>query len=210
MQKIDSVRDERHVERILIVDDDPSARIMLNLILSREKHVIVGSAEGGSAALELTDSCAPSIVLLDLDMPWMEGFATLHELRKRYPWLVVLIVSSLEPNIYAGRCARLGARAFLEKGANTKLLADTLRLVRKGLTVFPHHITDPASPLNKLSDFELVAFRCIVRGGGVDNISAALMVPHDRASKLCCRVLAKLKLSSHEEIISLGAYLKIN
>lgn len=52
-------------------------------------------------------------MLLDLDMPWMEGLGTLRELRKCYPWLPVLVLSMLDPDIYALRCA---ARAWAPGG----------------------------------------------------------------------------------------------
>ncbi len=67
---------------VLVVDDDPDARERLRTVLERNGWM-VAEAENGQAALEQVDRALPQLILLDLTMPVMDGFAFLHELRKR-------------------------------------------------------------------------------------------------------------------------------
>lgn len=201
---------QKQIERVLIVDDDPSIRVMLNIILSRENHVVVGLAGSGAEAVRLVGATALSLMLLDLDMPRMEGLATLRELRQLCPWLPVLVFSMLDPEIYALRCARLGARGFLNKGESAALLPEIVGQVRRGLMLFPCQVSEGVMPFSNLSDRELIALRCVVRGGDVGTIAAALLVSRDSAGLLRRRLLTKLGLSTDEELIRFGRHLKLS
>lgn len=200
----------QQVERVLIVDDDPRARAMLNIIMTRGNHMVVGLVSGGAEAIRLVGSGAPSLMLLDLDMPRMEGLATLCELRRRYPWLPVLVLSMLDPSIYALRCARLGARGFLNKGECTSLLPEMVEQVRRGLMLFPCSMSEGVMPFSNLSDRELIALRCLARDGDLNTIAAALLVSRSTASLLRRRLLTKLGLSSDEALIRFSRSLKLN
>lgn len=65
-------------------------------------------------------------------------------------------------------------------------------------------------PFSNLSDRELIALRCLVRGGGADTVEAALLVSRDGANLLRRRLLAKLGLSTDEGLIRFGRYLKLS
>lgn len=199
----------RQVERVLVVDDDPRVRTMLNIILSRENHVVVGMASNGSQAIQAMGTCAPSLMLLDLDMPCMEGLATLRELRQRYPWLPVLVLSMLDPNIYALRCARLGARGFLNKGEHAPLLPEMIEQMRRGVMLFPSQMTEGELPFSALSDRELIALRSLVRGGDANSIATTLMVSQETANKLRRRLFTKLGLATDEALIQAGRDLRL-
>lgn len=195
---------QRRVERVLVVDDDPGARALLNIVLVRDHHVVVGAAASGAEAVRLVATTAPSLMLLDLDMPRMEGLSTLRKLRQHYPWLPVLVFSMLDPEVYALRCARLGARGFLSKGEGVTLLPEILGQMRRGLMLFPRQVAEGVMPCSSLADRELVALRCLVRGGDMNTIAVALAVSRDVVSVLRRRLLAKLGLSSDEELITFG------
>lgn len=200
---------QKRTERVLVVDDDPSVRALLSIILERDHHVVVGVASSGCEAIRKVATAAPSLMLLDLDMPRMEGLSTLRKLRQHYPWLPVLVFSMLDPEVYALRCARLGARGFLAKGEGVALLPEILGQMRRGLMLFPRQVAEGVMPCSSLADRELVALRCLVRGGDMDTIAAALAVSRDVVSVLRRRLLAKLELSSDEELISFSRPLRL-
>lgn len=201
---------QERIERVLIVDDDPSVRALLNIILMRDNHIIVGAAGSGAEAVRLVRTTAPSLMLLDLDMPRMEGLATLRKLRQHYPWLPVIVLSMLAPEVYALRCARLGARGFLSKGEGVALLSVIMGQVRRGLLLFPCQVAEGVMPFNNLADRELIALRCLVRGGDMDTVAAALSVSRDVVSVLRRRLLTKLGLSTDEELIGFGRRYKLS
>jgi CheY-like chemotaxis protein len=85
---------------VLIVDDDPSTRRMLRQMLDRESFE-VAEAENGRVALEKVAQCRPSVILLDLIMPQMDGFEFVTNVRSREEWrdipVVVLTAKDITP-----------------------------------------------------------------------------------------------------------------
>lgn len=80
--------------KVLIVDDNDVTRELLRTIVRREQYNIVGEALNGAAALEAMKRLAPTIVLLDLVMPEMDGFEVLREIRASYPATAVIVVTA--------------------------------------------------------------------------------------------------------------------
>ena len=82
--------------RVLIADDSSTARLMLRRLLSADSRIeVVGSASNGRLALDQLASNSPDVVLLDVDMPELDGLATLKEIRRTHPKLPVIMFSRL-------------------------------------------------------------------------------------------------------------------
>jgi DNA-binding NarL/FixJ family response regulator len=103
--------------RILIVDDHPSFRATVRTLLLADGFEVVGEAEDGRSALEAVEKLRPDLVLLDVQLPDMDGFAVIHELyrRKSYAPKIVL-TSSHDESDFGPIVARCGAAAFVPKG----------------------------------------------------------------------------------------------
>lgn len=80
--------------KVLIVDDNDVTRELLRTIVRREQYNIVGEALNGAAALEAMKRLAPTIVLLDLVMPELDGFEVLRKIRAGYPATAVIVVTA--------------------------------------------------------------------------------------------------------------------
>lgn len=103
--------------RVLIVDDSVLARRLITNALSRHPEIaVVGTAENGALALTKLPQLTPDAVLLDVEMPEMDGIATLKRIRELYPRLPVLMFSTLTE-----RSARVTLEA-LSAGANDYVL----------------------------------------------------------------------------------------
>src|SRR6478752_9429720 len=89
--------------RALIVDDSPKVRSELRLLLSRMGWNIVGEAENGIEALELTEELKPDLVTLDIIMPEMDGIECYRELRRlsHSPRCLLISVLAAEPRVVA-------------------------------------------------------------------------------------------------------------
>ena len=190
--------------RVLIIDDDIVTRRVLKLVLEGDGHIVVGQAGNGSEGLALISRCAPSLVLLDMDMPKMEGLSVLRRLQVEFSWLPVVVLSMLDASLYTVRCMRLGARGYLNKEDGVKLLPALLSQLNCGRMLFPRIVEEKGVPLAAFSDRELICLRCLARGGAVREIVSALMIGTRNAEKLCDGLQAKLGLRSIEELREYG------
>ena len=101
-------------EKILIVDDEPDTILILQDRLEMEGYE-VATATDGAEALELIDQDLPDLVLLDLQMPQLDGIETLTHLHEKYPGLLVLMLTAHGTIQRAVEATKRGAYDFLEK-----------------------------------------------------------------------------------------------
>src|SRR5438874_175605 len=111
--------------RLLVVDDNKVNRLLLGRSLELQGHS-VASAENGRVALEMLRRDGFDLVLLDMEMPEMDGFQVLEQLVKDLQLrdLPVIVTSSLEGITNIVRCIELGAEDYLTKPVNPVLLPD--------------------------------------------------------------------------------------
>jgi DNA-binding NarL/FixJ family response regulator len=118
--------------RILIVDDHPLTRDALSALLAQGGFDVVGEAADGAEALELAQRLQPSLVLLDLSMPGLDGLGALPRLRANAPGceVVVLTASGTEENLLAA--IRGGAAGYLLKSEPPERIVAFLHGVANG------------------------------------------------------------------------------
>ncbi len=102
--------------RVLVVDDHPSFRRCARTLLTAEGFEVVGEAEDGTTALALAAELEPELVLLDVQLPDVDGFEVTSRLLARDPELKVVLVSSRERTAYGEVVATCGACGFISKG----------------------------------------------------------------------------------------------
>ena len=118
-------------ERVLVVDDAANLRELLTVLLEVEDDFEVVAAVGdGAQALEKADELEPDIVLLDIAMPVMDGFAALPQLRRRLPDASIVIFSAYEQREQAEKALKYGADIYLEKGTSVVNLVTQIRELR--------------------------------------------------------------------------------
>lgn len=113
------------LKRVLIVDDDALVRASLAAVLNGEGYEVYGAADGFAAIQSALDH-QPDLVLLDLNMPNMDGWTAFVKLESARP-LIPVIVLTARPHQYPN-AVRLGVDAFMEKPLNIPVL---LRAIRK-------------------------------------------------------------------------------
>jgi two-component system chemotaxis response regulator CheB len=104
--------------RVLIVDDSLLARNAIQRALEQDPEIqVVGMASNGEEALEKIADLNPSVMTCDMEMPVMDGVQTLMQVRKQYPAVKVIVLSSLtQPNSTKEQiCRNLGAFAVMAK-----------------------------------------------------------------------------------------------
>jgi DNA-binding NarL/FixJ family response regulator len=108
---------KQRVIRVLIVDDDPFFRLGVAAALSGDEQLefILSEAGDGEAALALIDSEDPAVVLLDLNMPRLDGHAVARLVKQRWPQIGVIVLTGSDSAEDRRRAEQAGVDAFLEK-----------------------------------------------------------------------------------------------
>ncbi len=112
--------------QILIVDDEPQIRSSLEGLLRDEGYEVV-SVESGEKGLRAIDEKRFEIVILDVLLPGMSGISVLEEIRRRYPWIRVFMISGKADIATAVKAIRLGAYDFFEKPINPERILLSLK-----------------------------------------------------------------------------------
>ena len=115
MQDRQSVEQARAGRRVLVVDDHASFRTCASAVLVSEGYDVVGQAADGEAAVELARELAPELVLLDIQLPDMDGFAVAERMLAHDPAVQIVLVSSRDRASYGPRIEQSGARGFVAK-----------------------------------------------------------------------------------------------
>ena len=119
---------------ILLVDDDSLWRETLNIILGTGDFDIVGEASNGKMALSMCRQYAPRVVLLDINMPGMDGIAVLQAIREEFPAISVIMISAEATLDRVKEAIAKGASGFVVKPFNAGRVIDSVNAViqRKG------------------------------------------------------------------------------
>ena len=119
--------------RVLVIDDEPDVRWLIRMSLERAGHEVI-DAEDGLRGVALAQRQRPEIIVLDLMMPVMDGYAVLDALAKdaRTANVPVVVLSARAIPDEAERAVGAGARRFLEKPFDPELLAGELNALLDG------------------------------------------------------------------------------
>lgn len=120
--------------RVLLVDDQPQVRRGLKMRLGLEPDVeIAGEAGDGAAAVALADELRPDIVLMDVEMPGMDGISATQELRAVAPHSAVVILTLYDDAATRARAKEAGAASFVAKHeVEETLLTSICRTASRG------------------------------------------------------------------------------
>ncbi len=121
--------------RLLLVDDQSLICQGLKAMLSLEDDLqIVGTANSGKAAIEQIAEIAPDVVLMDVQMPEMDGREATRIICEQFPNVKVLVLSTFDDNRYIADAMRSGAKGYLLKDMPSEELAQAIRFVHRGYT----------------------------------------------------------------------------
>jgi DNA-binding NarL/FixJ family response regulator len=191
--------------RVLVVDDHPMVREGLRSMLGGEDMDIVGEAASGAEALRRAAARDIDVVLLDLELPDMDGLAVLRRIREMDAHLPVLVVTMHQDPALVRRAVEAGATGYVLKGVGRAELLASIRAVRGGESVFDHGLLKAAlagrdeSPGkaeraggDTLSRIELDLLRLVAAGLTNRQIGQRLRWSHATVKKYVQRILEKL------------------
>jgi DNA-binding NarL/FixJ family response regulator len=119
--------------RILLADDHTILRDGIRALLSADADLdVVGEASNGAEVLAMLETTPADVVLMDVQMPVLDGFATMPELRRRFPEVRVLVLTMLDHENYVARMFDAGALGYVLKTAAISEITHAIRTVAGG------------------------------------------------------------------------------
>jgi DNA-binding NarL/FixJ family response regulator len=147
--------------RILIADDHKIVQEgMASVISQHPDFEVVGYATNGNEVIKAIPRTSPDIILMDINMPQLDGISTTHILQKSFPLIGVIVLSMHSEAYYIKRAIEAGAQGYLLKTAGKKIVFEAIEAVKRGSKYFPNEIKDllldifqsPTSDVARLED----------------------------------------------------------
>jgi len=114
-------------QQVLIVDDSPEVRRELGMLLPLAGDIeVVGEAADGREAIRLVEALQPQVILLDLQMPVMDGYEAARQIKRRWPTCRVVALTVHDDAAAPQRAQQAGADAFVVKGALLATLVEAI------------------------------------------------------------------------------------
>ena len=190
--------------RVVLADDHPVVREGLRSMLTGEAVEVVGEAGTGAEAVRLARSVGPDVVLLDMQLPDMDGVEVVRAIRDASPRSAVLVLSMHDDPALVRRALDAGASGYLLKGAGRQRLLEAMSAVRAGETA-----VDPGLRVSTASaaGAPLTAVeRAVLRGlgDGLTNreIAERMSWSVGTAKKYVQRIFERLEVSDRAQAVA--------
>lgn len=190
--------------KVLIVDDHHVVRRGLLFFLKTQKDIqVIGEAENGKEAIELTGELQPDIVLMDLMMPVMDGIQATMRIKKNYPQVEVLMLTSFSDRDHVIPAIEAGAAGYQLKDIEPDELVSCIRKIMRGEnTLHPHATThlmkirEPKEMLphiyNPLTRREKEVLAELTKGKSNREIASSLLVTEKTVKTHISNIFSKL------------------
>ena len=194
--------------RVVLADDQDLVRAGFRVILGAEEGIeVVGEAGDGLAAVELVARLRPDVVLMDVQMPGVDGLEATRRILGSHSDVKVVILTTFDREDYLFEALRAGASGFLLKNASPEDLVEAVRIVARGDALLSPEVTrrviarfaEPAAPRParrppQLTDRECEVLVQLARGASNAEIARELYLGETTVKTHVSRVLTKLDL----------------
>lgn len=204
------------VIRILVADDHPVVREGLVAILSTQPDFeVVGEATSGVEVVQLVNQLNPDVVLLDLEMPEMDGVQVLERIRHIQPQVQAIVFTAFDTDERILAAVRAGAKGYLLKGSPREEIFKAVRLANQGSSLLQpviaskllHHVAESTNDLPALTQRELEVLRLLAQGKTNKEISSALVISERTTKFHVSSILRKLGVGNRTEAVASAAKL---
>ena len=113
--------------RVLLADDEAHVRLLIRTVVASLGYEVVGEAADGRRAVELFDAVSPDLILLDINMPLMDGLAALKALREKSETVAIIMLTSLASAEVVEQSLDAGATYHLRKDVPVAELKEEIR-----------------------------------------------------------------------------------
>jgi two-component system NarL family response regulator len=193
---------------ILIVDDHPMLREGVAAVLGGEPDMnVIGEAKDGLEAVRQFKALAPDVVLMDLQMPGMDGVAAIAEIREFAPEARIVVLTTYAGDAQALRALRAGASGYLLKSSVRRELIETVRTVHAGRRHLHPEIAQEIA-LNAigepLTEREIHVLGRVARGQANKEIARAMALSEDTVKGHLRSIFTKLDVNDRTQAVTVG------
>ena len=200
---------------VLVVDDHELVRTGICRMLEDHDEIrVIGQAESGEDAIQLTRQYQPDVVLLDVNMPGIGGVETTRRILQSVPNTHILAVSGLAEEPYPSLLLKAGAKGYITKGAPLSEMVRAIKKVIQGGKYFSADIAEqlassylsdtPQSPFDALSEREMQVAMMVVNCVSAQEIADKLFVSVKTVNTYRYRIFEKLGVDSDVKLTHLA------
>ena len=196
--------------RVLIADDHAMFREGVRAVLETEPDIeVVGETANGRETLARCQELKPDVILLDLDMPELDGLDVTRRLKEQGAAAKIIILTMFTSRDYAMRMLSAGAMAFVPKHSSAKILPEVIRAVMRGQVHVPEDMKDiivqsafgqNKSEILALSDRELQVLKAIAEGLTIKDIAEKYNISPRTVETHKARLTQKLGVKNKAEL----------
>jgi two-component system, NarL family, response regulator NreC len=188
---------------VLVADDHQLVRQGLKALLERDGFKVVGEAANGQEAVQLVETLAPDVAVLDLAMPVLNGTDAAREIQRTSPKTKTIFLTMHTESQYILESLRAGAKGFVMKTNASEDLARAIREAARGGTYLSPEITAEVVqayqnkteiPLDPLSTRERQVLQLVAEGKTTKEVATALDISVKTAETYRTRIMEKLDL----------------
>jgi NarL family two-component system response regulator YdfI len=204
--------------RVMITDDHLIVREGLRLILETAEGIeIVGEASDGAECLRLVPELKPDVILMDLQMPRMDGITAIGHLRSQHPDIAIVILTTFNEDDLMLRGLQAGARGYLLKDTSRENLLDTIQAAARGETLLKPEIlarvlsaksapSASASQMDSvLTERELEVLQAAARGERNKEIAYKLGITERTVKAHLASIYQKFNVDSRAAAVAVAA-----
>lgn len=195
---------------VLIADDHQIVREgLLKVLQASDEFEVIGQATNGREAIELAKLHRPQVVIVDIQMPDVDGIETTATITRQVPMSNVVILSSYDQDDYIYKSLQAGAKSYALKGDNIEVLLEVVRAAARGKSLLPPHIATrlvnriaAPQPDSGLTAREVEVLKLLAEGLRNKEIGEALHITERTVKNHVAKIITKLNVKSRTEAVS--------
>ncbi len=200
--------------RILIADDHRFVREGIAAVLNREKDLeVVGQACDGSEAVSQASKLRPDIILMDLQMPGVDGVEAIRQIREQDPNASIVILTMFDTDDYIFRGIEAGARAYVLKDASSADVLEAIRALHRGASVIEStvatrlmdrfcELSRAQAPAGALSPREMEVLKLMAEGSANKEIAEHLYIEASTVKTHTIHIFKKLGVKRRSSAVA--------
>jgi len=193
---------------VLIADDHTTFLAGLTSIIDMEDDMmVVAQATNGRDAVDLWRKHRPTVALMDLRMPVLDGVAAIHEIRREDDSAQIVVLTTYDSDNDICRAIKAGTKGYLLKDARREELLDCIRKVSRGMTCIPNEMMEKlitGFQREPLTEREIEVLQLVAAGKSNKEIGLKLFISESTVKGHLHNLFSKLSVLSRTEAISVA------